>query len=356
MLDGDAEVRTDTLIVGDDGTGAVEIRGQGGSIRVNQLRMAVGEASTATAEVADVGYIHFRDSAFVGINGGASLRIADAGFVFGGNPDATGLSLLVLGQESGSDGSLHIEAHSHYQNSDAVVGMNGNGTLLIEGGANASIRRIWIGGHLEGTTGSGTVSVSGTGSLLEARRMWIGRGDLGILSVSDSAQVRADRITLYGNGFATSGDGGTLSAPILQVGPARSAPKRGADFEAGAIIADTLSLVGEGQTLEVDELVLVPTGSLEFELHDPAAGNTPGNVEPLGVVGTANLAGTLRLRTVQDYVPPVGAQYTVLTAAAVEGAFEDVEAPPGLTGVGLLPRRPGRAHGADDGRRRGCRG
>ena len=367
VIDGDGSLHTDTLVIGTLGDGVLELPGTDGRVRVDQLWMAVAEGSSAHGEVADLSSIVFRDTAYVGMRGEATLEMTDVG-IFAGGPTPEGLSLLVLGRDESGNGRLHMKDHSFFQNSDAIIGMDGDGTMILESGASAVIRRIWIGGHLEGTTGQGTVGVSGEGSKLDARLIWIGRGKVGMLVAAGGGRVTAGQITLYGNGVSFEDGGGRIVAPILQVGGVPTAQKRQTEAQdEEGVFADTLLVMGDGQQLEVEQFVMAPggvlggTGPFSFPIVNvgtiaPAdtagaagtfrttasytqtaagrleldvTGTAEGQYDRLEVEGPATLAGALRLRIDDEaFSPQVGDRFEIVRATGIEGTFDEVNAWP----------------------------
>lgn len=375
VVDGGGMFTTDTLVVGSQGTSAVEV--PQGHLTAGHLIMAGGADATATITVENVGTLHFKEAADVGVRGQAELRLTNVAIATGGDPGASAVSLLVLGRESGAQGQLFIEDHSLFQNSDAVVGLDGDGSIAIGSNGSAEIRRIWIGGHLEGTSGTGTVSVMGAGSKLEAQRIWVGRGEMGILGALDGGLIRAGQITLYGDGVTTTGTGGTIRAPILQVGGGQpAAPKQAALMAAHqdatgeqGVVTDTLLLVGEGAALEVDALLFGPGGVIGGPGTFPSALTNTGVVSPgdsagagrfavagaytqaasglleidlggtgegdydvLQVTGQAVLGGTLRIKLTGGFIPQPGDAFEIVRAGSITGVFEIVELPEGIAG------------------------
>src|SRR5690606_32939777 len=192
VVEGGGRFVTKELALGRDGEGALEV--PQGVVDARHLIMAESESSSATATVEQIGELRFRDEATVGVRGKAEVRLNEFSVMIGGDPDASAVSLLILGRELEGQGQLILEEGSGFFGSDAVVGQDGLGNIQVKSGSLAEIRRIWVGGHLEGTQGVGGVYVDGSGSQLLARRMWLGRGGFGVLEVTNGGLVRADRI------------------------------------------------------------------------------------------------------------------------------------------------------------------
>jgi hypothetical protein len=65
-----------------------------------------------------------------------------------------------------------------------------------------------------------------------------------------------------------------------------------------------------------------PTGSFEIDLR----GAKPGSDhDQLALTGTAKIDGTLVVHLINGYVPPVGQEFDVLTAASVSGRFSKID-------------------------------
>src|SRR5690606_14069587 len=318
VVEGGGRFATKELSVGREGEGALEV--PQGIVDARRLVMAESESSSATATVEQIGELHFREEATVGVRGKAQVRLNEYGVLIGGDPDASAVSLLVLGRELGGQGELILEVGSGVFGSDAIVGQDGLGNIQVKSGSLAEIRRIWVGGHLEGTEGVGGVYVDGSGSQLLARRMWLGRGDFGVLAVTNGGLVRADRIEVYGSPYwVTEESGGVIKAPVIYVGGAPSAGKRGME-DVDGIVADTLALVGEGAAIVAGTVAFGPQSTLEAEL------NLSG--EPLVAIdGAVQLGGRLRVSVAEGYTPFVGDRQIIVQAASVQGAFEGVHVP-----------------------------
>ncbi len=318
VVEGGGRFVSEEITIGGEGEGMLEV--PQGTVDVRRLIMAESESSSATATMELIGELHYRDEARVGVSGKAEIRLKEYGVMFGGDPDATAVSLLVLGRDQKGQGQLILEGESGFFGSDAVVGQNGLGNIQVKSGSLAEIRRIWVGGHLDDTEGIGGVYVDGSGSRLVSRRIWVGRGGFGVVEVTNGGLLRADRIEVYGgSGFATEESGGKINAPVLWVGGAPSAGKRNSEGLEG-IVVDTLALVGRGATIAAGSLAFGSESTLEMELGtaDDALLVTEGNVQ---------LGGTLSVSIAEDYAPTVGDRHTVLVAASVAGAFEEIVAP-----------------------------
>ena len=77
-----------------------------------------------------------------------------------------------------------------------------------------------------------------------------------------------------------------------------------------------------GQATVVGDVEFSPFATFAVEL----AGHESGvDYDRLDVIGTADLGGTLEVELINDFVPQAGQVFTILTASAVHGAFNDVE-------------------------------
>lgn len=382
--DGSLEVESRGIVVGEfltvgvEGSAQVTITGEG-TIQVTNLEAAVEPESQGLLDIQGGGgegaLLNVRGVARIGVEGTATLRVTATGFVFGTDDDGPA-GRFVFGAESGGVGSLEVGDDGVVgAMREMVVGERGTGVMSVLGPESlVSVGTLRVGGSDAGAGGSGLVSVGGTGSRLEAELIVLGRGGSGILLALPGGTVEASGIVVYGNGLQELG--GTIDAATIVVQPAFE-PRTEAEAQAvalehtgsvrtGSVRTDTLLVFGEGAGIAADaltvlgggivggtgpfpfgftnagtispadtasatatfavagDLVQVAGGVLEVEL----GGTAEGEHDRLAATGTAMLGGTLRLVLRPDYVPEVGDEYEVVTAASVEGSFEAVEMPP----------------------------
>ena len=265
------------------------------------------------------------------------------------------LKSLVLGHEEDGDGTLTLSGTDtelgilEDPGNELAVGNEGKGDLEMTEGARAEVPTVWIG---KGDGGFGSAFVGGAGTELHAVTLAIGSGEFGLLQVGQAALVQVDQLWL--------GENGRVDGPVIAVGTFQAPSKHAvAGIYTGAL------LLSENAQLDVDSLLLAPdailggtatwaqpitnTGGVSpGDLVDPTGVFTAGagyNQAPEGflfidlgsdgsdhldVVGTAVLAGTLRVSVLPDFSPTVGQEFTIVTADELTGAFTQVEPQEGL--------------------------
>lgn len=374
-------VEGDYLSVGYGGSGQVEVLGTG-SVLVANLDVAVEGGAQGLLDIqgggGDGALLNVRDEARIGIEGAATLRVSANGFIFG--TDESGpAARFVFGVEEGGVGSFDVGEDALVTViREVVVGERGTGVMQVLGPEGyVDVGTLRVGGSDAGAGGSGLVSVGGTGSVLKADLIVLGRGGDGTLLALPGGTVEAGGIVVYGNGLQDLG--GTIDAGTIVVAPApeprpsrpadtlaRSAAEREGVDGTGLVRVDTLLVFGEGAGVEADGLsvlaggVVGGTGPFPFGFtnggivapNDTASatatfrlvgdyvqaaegvleaefgGTAEGAHDRLAVSGTATLGGTLRLVRSSGYVPEVGDAYEVVAAASIDGTFESLEAPP----------------------------
>ncbi|MGA2232946.1 MAG: hypothetical protein ABSH22_18760, partial [Tepidisphaeraceae bacterium] len=151
------------LIVGDQGTGNLFV--QGGATITTTANVVIGNSGgdtttgTGTATVMGRGSQLTVGGLTVGLNGIGTLNIQDGDLVSVTNGN------VVLGENAGSNGTLSLTgpgsqlALSAEDVSQIIIGQNGTGNLILEGGATASLVDTELGAS---TSGHGTITVDGT--------------------------------------------------------------------------------------------------------------------------------------------------------------------------------------------------
>ncbi|MHC4415966.1 MAG: hypothetical protein ACYS0G_11845 [Planctomycetota bacterium] len=231
---------------------------------------------------------------FVGNFASGSVTVTNGG--------AVNTTRVKLGDEPGASGSATVDgpASTWTDTVEIFVGNFGSGSLAVTNGATVSGVRGTIGDD-PGSTG--TVTVEGIGSTWTSTEQ---------LTVGD-----------LGQGTLTVGNGGTASAPVVSVN-AQSVVD-GDGTLAGATTSSGTIRPG----LSVGELTVegtyVQTGQGRLEIELACSGG-----DTLTVDGSAQLAGTLDLSVIGGSEPVAGQQFSVLTAAGVNGTFDQVNAPPGV--------------------------
>jgi hypothetical protein len=260
---------------------------------------------------------------------------------------------------------------------EVVVGERGTGVMRVLGPDGfVDVGTLRAGGSDVGAGGSGLVSVGGTGSVVKADLIVLGRGGEGTLLALPGGTVEAGAIIVHGNGLQNLG--GTINAGTIVVQPppaprvvspagtpARSMADGYPADGTESVRTDTLLVFGVGAAINVGELSVLPGGVIggtgpfpfgftnagtvapadtasatatfavagglaqtsEGALEVEISGTAEGSHDRLAVTGTAALSGTLRIIRLPGYVPVVGDQYEVVTAASVTGTFDSVETP-----------------------------
>ncbi len=131
-----------------------------------------------------------------------------------------------IGRHSGSTGVVTVDgAGSTWNNSDELsVGNSGSGTLNITGGAAVSNSRGYI-GRYSGSTGVVTVDGAGSTWTTNSDRLYVGLSGNGTLNITGGADVSAAGYTYVAYGTGSTGlihfgpGGGTLTTRSLCASP-----------------------------------------------------------------------------------------------------------------------------------------
>ena len=189
------------LDVGNAGTGTLNITA-GGIVSDMMGVIGTGASGNGTVTVDGLGS-QWTNSSFleIGAAGKGALKITAGGVV------STNL-FVILGVNAGSSGVMTVSG-SGSRWSDATfltVARSGIGTLEITDGGVVSTANGFIGGDTAGTGGTGTMTVSGSGS------QWNGSGTLavgfagtGTLTISDAGTVSAATGTGIANAAGSNG-------------------------------------------------------------------------------------------------------------------------------------------------------
>lgn len=184
---------------GDNGTLAI---GNGGTVSDGSGTIGYGAGSVGAVTVSGTGSAWNNGFAlYVGFNGSGSLAITNGGIVSSGFSE--------IGINLGSTGTVTIDgADSAWNNSNNLfVGESGSGSLAITNGGQVTNIDTYIGAN----TGTGTVSVNGTGSSFSAATILVGGSNTGSLTLANSGTAN------IGGGSGTvslalnSGGAGTLN-------------------------------------------------------------------------------------------------------------------------------------------------
>jgi T5SS/PEP-CTERM-associated repeat protein/autotransporter-associated beta strand protein len=245
---------TQSMRVGDGGTGQFRMDGGAEATIWSLLAMGFKAGSTGTTEVngdgtqLSVGWLQ------VGRAGNGALHIADgASVVTTRSYSGANNHGLSIGAEAGSTGIVSVGSRGtlkvtdnylrvgeagtgvlHINDGGLVVAergvgvgtdADGNGSIMVNAGGQLKTAQLTLGG---GTGSSGSLGISGTAALVEASKVWVGsRGD-GTLRVEDGGvlradtEVRAERYDGLGAGtlgqkgrIEVSGAGSAIEAPLV---------------------------------------------------------------------------------------------------------------------------------------------
>ncbi len=270
---------------------------------------------------------------YVGYFRGAqgTMLVQDGGYVLSGAwPYGAG----VIGHQAGAVGEVLISGPGSLweANGSLNVGYEGSGALTLSDGGRINSEGAFI-GRLGNS--SGEVTVSGSGSLWTSTGdfvvgsqpfeaipaddplLWTRTGDFviegdgpgtptgahgerggfGTLTVADEARVTAPVILILAHGEVTGT--GQLQGPVSNSG-----------LVAPGLPVGTLHIDGDyGQ---------LATGRLNVELGGMVPG---GEHDVVSVTGAVHLGGELHIELIDEFVPEVGQQFTILTAGSVTGGF-----------------------------------
>lgn len=209
-----AEAGSDIVVAALAGSsGTLTISGAGRVRAFNNVAIGSGAGSSGTATVSGAGSTLATEfNLFVGRAGNGTLTISGGGAVQSG-------SNVFIADRTGSSGTVTISgAGSTLDAIDIAVGNYGAGTLAIAGGGVArAVGNVTI-GYVAGS--SGAVTVSGAGSQLVATNnlIVVGREGSGALTVSDGGAVSSGSFVSIGDRLGASGTvtvaggGSTLTA------------------------------------------------------------------------------------------------------------------------------------------------
>lgn len=177
-----------------------------------------GQGSSATEINAALGHVNYSLSTVIGEAGIGILTLSDGGTM-------KGVSSLTLGKQAGSLGTLSIsggDADGHM--SSLNYGISGEANLTL-GSAGAGVFTMTSGGTFEATSsyntnvtlgaqssGSGTLSISGTNTVFDGTAQFggggifiIGDAGIGALTISDGGTIRGANSMTLGKQVGSSG-------------------------------------------------------------------------------------------------------------------------------------------------------
>jgi len=289
--------------VGLDGTGQLNVRGDAAATahdvsvgaHVDGVGRVTIDGANSRMDIVDAGFGRVR----IGAEGTGEITATNGGFL---NAD-----LIVLGDETGSDGTLDV---------------NGGFVRAID---------LLVGGR-----GKGVVNLRNPGVVEVARRAAIGvRGDV---TASDGGQFRVLSDVIVDGGLGVTPTGAVL------VGTASRLKMGSIIVGTGGLITGTGTLFGNLQLQNPAGLAgfggtLAPAhspgtitvdGSLEQEpltlIEIEMAGTGAGQFDIVHVTKDAAVAGDLRLAFLDGFAPRTGDRFPFLQVdGALTGSFQNVE-------------------------------
>ncbi|MEN6576945.1 MAG: autotransporter domain-containing protein [Phycisphaerales bacterium] len=298
------------LTVGAAGFGELSIEGAGSSVTGDTGHIGLVPDAVGQVAVDEAGSWSLTHDLIVGIWGEGSLMISDGGqvqsarsWVGGTDPRLVDLNEPVFegyGDANGVGSVVVTGAGSQWEaGSNLFVGSWGTGTVRIEDGGQVTAQDVYIGGMPivleEGQeltedlvpNGTGTITVTGDGSLLEVvaeDSLQVGYSSNGVLDVNEGGQVISSTVIVgggptgigtvtvhdpnsllasdemilvgaWGQGSVTVSAGGTIQAQNLMVG-GFDGENTGIDPDVQAAFGDpngtgTILVTGEASLLDV---------------------------------------------------------------------------------------------------------
>ncbi len=331
----DVNTRTETLaklLV--SGGGDVKV-GNGGKLSVSEA-MVTGAGSTLANA--------YGSKFYVGEVGIGTLDIMDRGQV-------TGSGFAYVGYGSGSTGVVNVDGDDSIWEANSYIGYSGSGTVNITGGGTVNgggylgyglgstgvvnvdgVGSSWSGPGIVGYQGTGIVNVTNGGFVTSGQTL-IGYhpGSIGTVSVDGPGSYWYSNHDshVYKGELAVTDEALVVSAmPMLvnSLGTLSGNGTVGSDVMNGGLVAPgpaTGALTIDGYYTQQS------TGVLEIEIgsaddYDQLLCNPNAYI--------ASLSGTLEVKLTDGFTPFVGQTFTILTSYDVDGAFDTL----------LLPSLPGR--------------
>lgn len=254
--------------------------------------------------------------------------------VDGGRLIVTGATLANNGTIGINYGGMYGGGHVRF---DSNATMSGTGDVIIESGdvaTSAGVRFTNGAGHTFHGRGPLSVAMQNEGSIIAD---WAGQAlvinpqapgvtNAGLIEARPGCTLTINSASLF-----TQSDGETLTNGTLAVNGA-PLDLQGGSLSGSGVVAGSVTNVGatvapgtSAGTLTVHGgYTQASGGTLAIEL----GGATPGTeYDRLAVSGTATLAGTLRIATINGFQPVTGQEFVILTAGTRTGTFESVDGP-----------------------------
>jgi T5SS/PEP-CTERM-associated repeat protein len=323
--------------------GSVTVTDPGSEWLLDVYGLIVGWYGTGILTIQNGGYVHggeFAASTSIGdqpaANGAVTIDGAgstfDAGDVTVGNAGAG--ELEVKNGATLTATSVHIAENANAQGTaslhdpgstltisgsqpELVVGGASTGDMTISNGGGVAVGEVFLG---DSQTGVGTLTVSGAGSLLTSSdEVNVGYAGLGTLSVQAGGAVSAANGVTVRDGSVLELAHGSLTTTDVDLS--------GGTLSGTGTIAANLNNAGTlapGQSPGTITLTGNYTQAAPGTLAIEVAGGAAGQFDTLAVSGSAALDGTLSVALLDNYVPPNGQTFAVLSAGSVQGLFATI--------------------------------
>ena len=300
------------VAVGGAGTGSLDVTGGASADFVNSS-LNVGLRASADGSVAVSGagstlavgrtlHVGFEGTGALTVAAGAAVTVGD-GLQFGSTAGASG-----VGTVTGVGSTLDVIGFFAVGQGDTAGGFGtpgvaADGALDILAGGTVNGESLQVG---EDPDGTGAVTVSGVGSLLDlSGNVRLGFAGTGSLAVTDGGLVRASSVDLFGGG--TLSGNGVVEANVTTHG---------------------LGAIGPGSsidTLTIDGTLQMLAGVIDTEIAGTSPGAAVGGHDVLDVTELASLdIGTLRFSFIDGFAPAAGDSFGFLTAGAASGNITDL--------------------------------
>ncbi len=364
-LSGDGSFASSPIIALDDGT-TLDVADVTSGANFNGTSFALASGQTLTGSGTVIGAMGVGAGSSITVGPSESLTLADDAQIDAGSVDVAGGSLSA--PNIIDNGTLTISAGTidtgvlSAGNDGTLTGGAGTGSIFLSGGS-VSADAVLLGST---TGGSGDMTVSGSGDLTTTRLAGndfiVNGGTVTVLDepvdppdpvldrsmvagyVRDGAlSVNAGMVTTPNiklgvtagkTGTYTQG-GGTVNAGVFGLGNdgtlgggagVGSATINGGTLEAGSLLVGS-SAGGIGTfkwrsaTPSAQTLDMVGAATLAVEL----AGLTPGiDYGELQIGGNATLTGTLDISLTDEFYPPLGQSFVIMTFGSRSGTFDTV--------------------------------
>lgn len=380
---------TGQLLVADVGPGTLTLS-QGAGVDCAQLIMGINAGTAGTLNVQSDAVLNVQTTAFIGLRGSALLDIdggmavaSDTFFagVDGGSADIVvrgggtldTADLLIAEGGSGTVAALDVSGLNTLVHVHGVLNLGGLHALPVPPSGSASVTaggRVIVDNALNvGFLPSGQLTIS-SGGIVQSGFARVARlaGSTGVATVTGPASRWISDTTVFVGGHTATGPGGvgtlfvhdgalvaaatevrTWSQGVVDVLgggrvtagdvlPAHAAPGTVRIGLGGTLAGDgtikgkvvlaggTLSPGHSPGALRIEgELEVLPDSVIDIEVAGPA----PEQADRVLGVSAASLAGTLRIRFAEGFVPGPFFALPVIDAQSTSGVFDAIELPAG---------------------------